>query len=101
MAGMNQERLMKILLAPHVSEKSSAVADAYNQVVFKVARDATKPEIKSAVELMFNVKVKSVTVANVKGKRKRFGTMQGRRSDWRKAYVALESGQTIEFLGAE
>ena len=98
---MKQERLMKILLAPHVSEKSATAADSGEQVVFKVAVDATKPEIKQAVELMFNVKVRNVTTLNVKGKRKRFGTLQGRRSDWKKAYVALEPGQEIEFLGGE
>lgn len=98
---MNQERLLKILLAPHVSEKSNRVAEQYNQVVFKVARDATKPEIKGAVELLFNVKVKGVTVANVKGKRKRFGAIYGRRSDWKKAYVCLEAGHEIDFLMAE
>ncbi|MDS4019285.1 MAG: 50S ribosomal protein L23 [Candidatus Competibacter sp.] len=98
---MNQERLLKILLAPHVSEKSNRVAEQHNQVVFRVARDATKPEIKGAVEMLFNVKVKGVTVANVKGKRKRFGAIQGRRSDWKKAYVALEAGHEIDFLVAE
>ena len=96
---MNQERLMKVLLAPHVSEKSARVADAHNQAVFKVARDATKPEIKIAVELLFKVKVKAVRVANVKGKRKRFRALQGRRADWKKAYVSLEPGQEIDFLG--
>lgn len=98
---MNQERLMKVLLAPHVSEKSTTVADAANQVVFKVAKDATKPEIKAAVELLFDVKVKKVTVANMKGKRKRFGAIYGRRSDWKKAYVGLEAGHEIDFLGGE
>ncbi|MEZ5585075.1 MAG: 50S ribosomal protein L23 [Candidatus Competibacteraceae bacterium] len=97
----NQERLMKILLAPHISEKANRVAERYNQVVFKVLCDATKLEIKDAVELMFNVKVQGVTVANVKGKRKRFGAVYGRRSDWKKAYVSLESGQEIDFLVAE
>lgn len=98
---MNQERLLKILLAPHISEKSTQVADAYNQVVFKVIKDATKPEIKSAVETLFEVKVKSVTVANMKGKRKRFGAIRGQRADWKKAYVTLEAGQEIDFLGGE
>ncbi|MCP5159810.1 MAG: 50S ribosomal protein L23 [Gammaproteobacteria bacterium] len=97
----DQERLMKILLAPHISEKANRVAERYNQVVFKVLRDAAKPEIKAAVELMFSVKVKGVTVANVKGKRKRFGAVYGRRSDWKKAYVSLEPGQEIDFLVAE
>lgn len=98
---MNQERLLKVLLAPHVSEKSTTLADAHNQVVFKVALEATKPDIKKAVELLFEVKVKSVTVANVKGKRKRFGAIRGQRSDWKKAYVSLEAGQEIDFLGGE
>ncbi len=98
---MNQERLLKILLAPHVSEKSNRVAERYNQVVFKVTLDATKPEIRDAVELLFKVKVKGVTVVNVKGKRKRFGATYGRRSDWKKAYVSLEAGNEIDFMMAE
>ena len=98
---MNEERLLKGLLAPHVSEKSNRLTDRYNQVAFKVARDATKPEIKDAVELLFKVKVTGVTVLNVKGKRKRFGALTGRRSDWKKAYVSLEAGHEIDFLGAQ
>jgi large subunit ribosomal protein L23 len=98
---MNQERLLKVLLAPHVSEKSSRIAELHNQVAFKVSRDATKPEIKDAVELLFKVKVKGVTVLNVKGKRKRFGALSGRRSDWKKAYVSLEAGHEIDFLAAK
>ncbi len=98
---MNEERLLKILLAPHVSEKSNRLTDRYNQVAFKVTRDATKPEIKDAVELLFKVKVKGVTVLNVKGKQKRFGTQFGRRSDWKKAYVSLEAGHEIDFLAAQ
>ena len=98
---MNEERLLKILLAPHVSEKSNRLTDRYNQVAFKVTRDATKPEIRDAVELLFKVKVKGVTVLNVKGKRKRFGALAGRRSDWKKAYVSLEAGHEIDFLGAQ
>ena len=98
---MNQERLLKILLAPHVSEKSNRVAERCNQVAFKAARDATKPEIRNAVELLFKVKVKGVTVLNVKGKRKRFGATYGQRSDWKKAYVSLEAGDEIDFLMAE
>ncbi|MBL8259985.1 MAG: 50S ribosomal protein L23 [Candidatus Competibacteraceae bacterium] len=97
----NQARLLQILLAPHVSEKTNRLAERHNQVVFKVLRDATKPEIKGAVETLFNVKVKGVTVLNVKGKRKRFGAMQGRRSDWKKAYVSLEAGHEIDFVVAE
>jgi len=97
---MNQERLMKVLMAPHISEKSSVAADQSNQIVFKVATDATKPEIKQAVELLFDVKVDRVQVCNVKGKTKRFGAKMGRRSDWKKAYVTLQEGQEIDFLGA-
>jgi large subunit ribosomal protein L23 len=90
-------RLMQVLLAPVISEKSTFVADKHNQVAFRVARDATKPEIKAAVEFMFKVQVESVTVANVRGKGKRFGQMAGRRSHWRKAYVSLKAGQEINF----
>ncbi len=98
---MNEERLLKILLAPHMSEKSNRLTERYNQVAFKVTRDATKPEIKDAVELLFKVKVTGVTVLNVKGKRKRFGALVGRRSDWKKAYVSLEAGHEIDFLTAQ
>jgi large subunit ribosomal protein L23 len=92
-----QSRLMQVLLAPVISEKSTFVADKHNQVAFRVARDATKPEIKAAVEFMFKVQVESVTVTNVRGKGKRFGQMAGRRSHWRKAYVSLKEGQEINF----
>lgn len=98
---MNEERLLKILLAPHMSEKSNRLTERYNQVAFKVTRDATKPEIKDAVELLFKVKVTGVTVLNVKGKRKRFGALAGRRSDWKKAYVSLEAGHEIDFVTAQ
>ena len=98
---MNQERLMKVLLAPHVSEKSTMVAEASNQVVFKVVPDATKAEVKKAVELLFDVKVDAVRVLNVKGKAKRTGKVEGRRKNWRKAYVSLAEGNEIDFLGAE
>ncbi len=96
---MNQERLMKVLLSPHISEKSSIVADQHNQIVMKVANDASKPEIKQAVELLFDVKVDRVQVSNVKGKTKRFGAKMGRRSDWKKAYITLQEGQQIDLLG--
>src|SRR5262245_5436277 len=98
---MSQERLMSILVGPHVSEKSARVAEQGNQVVFKVRRDATKPEIKAAVELMFEVKVDDVNVVNSAGKQKRFAQRQGRRSDFKKAYVRLAPGQSIDFAGAE
>lgn len=97
---MNQERLMKVLLSPHISEKSSIAADQNNQIVLKVANDASKPEIKQAVELLFDVKVDKVQVSNVKGKTKRFGARMGRRSDWKKAYITLQEGQQIDLLGA-
>ena len=98
---MNQERLTQVILAPVVSEKSTLVADKYEQDVFKVATDATKPEVKAAVELLFNVKVDSVQILNVKGKVKRFGRFTGRRSDWKKAYVSLTPGQEIDFSAVQ
>lgn len=98
---MNQERLLKVLLAPHVSEKSSVIADANNQYVFRVVSDASKPEIKAAVEHLFNVSVDAVRVSNVKGKVKRFGQRFGQRSDWKKAYITLKEGQEISFMGGE
>lgn len=96
-----QERLMNVLLAPHVSEKGARLQQESNQVVFRVRPDADKDEIKRAVELMFEVKVADVRVANVKGKTKRFGQRFGQRSDWKKAYVRLAEGQTIEMIGSE
>lgn len=93
----NQERLMQVLVAPHISEKATYVADKNEQVVFIVAPDATKPEIKAAVELLFKVQVKSVQVATQKGKVKRHGRVTGRRSDVKKAFVCLKPGQEINF----
>lgn len=98
---MNQERLMTVLLEPHVSEKATLATEQGNQVVFKVRRDATKAEIGKAVEMMFEVKVEAVQVSVAKGKTKRFGQALGRRSDWKKAYVRLAAGQTIDFLGGD
>jgi large subunit ribosomal protein L23 len=98
---MNEENLFQVIQAPHVSEKSSRLADKHRQIVLEVRCDATKPVIKAAVEKMFNVKVESVTVANVKGKTKRSGKTTGRRSDWKKAYVRLKPGQDIDFLGQQ
>lgn len=97
----SQERLMKVLLAPQISEKATHVADKNEQVVFRVATDATKPEIKAAVEMMFKVSVDSVQVACVKGKVKRSGRITGRRNDWKKAYVCLAAGQEINFATSE
>lgn len=98
---MNQERLYNVLLAPHVSEKSTLINEDTNQVVFRVKRDASKSEIKTAVETLFNVDVRKVRTAVMKGKEKGFGRIKGRRSDWKKAYVALEDGQDIDFLPGE
>jgi large subunit ribosomal protein L23 len=100
-AGMQKERLLQVLLAPQVSEKSTFVGEKNNQYVFRVVADATKPEIKAAVELLFKTKVKSVQVANVKGKEKRFGRFMGRRRNWKKAYVCLAQGQEINFQASE
>jgi len=97
----NADQLMNVVLAPIVSEKSTMVADKNEQVVFRVADAATKPEIKAAVELLFKVKVESVQVLSVKGKQKRFGRMQGRRRSWKKAYVCLAPGQEINFGALE
>lgn len=97
----SQERLMKVLLAPQISEKATFVAEKNEQVVFRVATDATKPEIKAAVEMMFKVNVDSVQVACVKGKVKRTGRFVGRRNNWKKAYVCLASGQEINFAASE
>jgi large subunit ribosomal protein L23 len=100
-AAKNPQRLMQVLLAPQVSEKSTYVAEKNEQVVFRVVGSATKPEIKAAVELLFKVEVESVQVANVKGKQKRFGKLTGRRKDWKKAYVSLKPGQEINFHAVE
>ena len=95
---MNKERIFKVLLAPHVTEKSSSVADTGNQVVFKVATTATKRDVKAAVEALFEVQVKDVRVVNVKGKTKRNKSGLGKCSDWKKAYVNLAAGQDIDFM---
>jgi large subunit ribosomal protein L23 len=95
------DRLMTVVLAPVVSEKSTFVADKNRQYVFRVADDATKPEIKAAVELMFKTKVDGVTVSNVKGKERRFGRTIGRKRSWKKAYVRLAEGQEINFAATQ
>ncbi len=97
----HQERLMQVLLGPHVSEKSTSVAASANQVVFKVRSDATKADVRRAVELLFEVKVERVSVVRMPSKAKRFGTNRGQRSGWKKAYVRLAAGQSIDFIGAE
>lgn len=94
---MNQERLLKVLVGPVISEKSTMLAEKQNQVAFVVVPDATKEEVKAAVELLFKVQVSGVQILNTKGKEKRFGRFNGKRSDVRKAYVALAQGQEINF----
>ncbi len=98
---MNRERLLKVLLAPLISEKASLATEKCNQVVFKVAPDATKPEVKAAVEELFEVEVQSVNICNIKGKSKRFGMRMGRRQGIKKAYVTLKPGQDIGFMAEE
>lgn len=97
MSTMNQERLLQVLLAPQISEKATYIADKNEQIAFRVASDATKPEIKAAVELLFKVQVESVQVLNVKGKVKRFRGAVGQRKGWKKAFVSLKPGQEINF----
>jgi len=106
MKAYSQERLMQVLLAPVVSEKSTFVGEKSNQFVFRVTPDATKPEIKAAVELLFSPKdkkleVEGVRIVNVKGKEKRMGKFSGRRASWKKAYVCLKAGQDINFAEGE
>ena len=96
---IREERLLKVLKAPHISEKSTMVAEKLNTIVFKVATDASKAEIKAAVEKLFEVKVEAVRTLNVVGKTKRTGSRMGRRSNWKKAYVTLVEGQDIDFVG--
>ncbi|HQT81759.1 MAG: 50S ribosomal protein L23 [Ferrovum sp. 37-45-19] len=96
-----EERLLNIIEAPLISEKSTFVADKNEQVIFKVVPDATKPEIKAAVEMLFKVQVESVQVVNVKGKVKRSGRFNGKRKDWKKAYVCLKPGQEINLVAGE
>lgn len=94
---MNPERLYNVLVAPIVSEKSTFIGDKHQQIAFRVSPDATKPEVKAAVEALFKVQVESVQILNQKGKQKRFGRFEGRRGDVRKAYVSLKPGQEINF----
>lgn len=96
---MRIERLYEVVRAPHISEKSTLAAEERNEVVFKVAVDARKPEIRQAVEQLFDVKVRDVRTVQMKGKRKRFGRLAGKRPNWKKAYVTLEEGNEIDFLG--
>jgi len=96
-----QDRLLQVILAPQITEKATYIADKYQQIAFIVRTDATKPEIKAAVELVFKVEVDKVAVVNVGGKSKRAGKFVGKRKDWKKAYVSLKPGQEINFAAAE
>ena len=98
---MSNERLYKVLLSPRMTEKSTRVGESSNQYVFKVTTDSNKKEIKDAVEKLFEVNVESVRIVNVKGKSKAFKLRAGKRSDWKKAYVRVQEGQVIDFLGGE
>jgi large subunit ribosomal protein L23 len=100
MSSIANSKLAAVLLGPVISEKSSVIAESDSRIVFKVRKDSTKNQIKKAVELMFDVKVNSVQVLNVKGKVKRSGRTLGKRSDWKKAYVKLENGYDIDFVTA-
>src|SRR5271167_4509824 len=97
---MNKERLMTVLIQPHVSEKAATIAEKANQYVFRVREDASKAEVKQAVELMFEVKVEGVNLLNKPGKTRRFKNIAGKRSGYKKAYVRLEAGQSIDFTGS-
>ena len=94
---MNREQLMSVLIAPHVTEKTSLAMQNHNQYTFRVRREASKTDIRKAVELMFDVKVKGVQVVNEPGKARKFGKLEGRTQDWKKAYVSLAAGQTIDY----
>jgi large subunit ribosomal protein L23 len=97
----HRERLMQVLLGPHISEKATMLAESGNKVVFRVRTDATKTDIRQAVELLFEVKVERVSVVSIPAKQKRFGQRAGARQAWKKAYVRLAPGQDINFMGAE
>lgn len=96
---LNHEKLTQALIGPHVSEKATRVGDTHNQVVFRVRRDAGKERVRRAVEKLFDVKVKSVQIVNVRGKSRRTGQRLGQRSHWKKAYVCLAPGSNINFMG--
>jgi large subunit ribosomal protein L23 len=98
---MNDQRLYQVLLAPHVSEKTAVAAEMEGRHTFRVAQNATKIEVRKAVEKIFDVTVRSVQIVNVAGKTKRFGSKEGKRSDWKKAIVRLAEGQDIDFMGIE
>lgn len=98
---MNQERLLKIIVSPHVSEKATVLGEKTNSYVFEVIENATKPEVKNAVEFLFNAKVKSVRIVNVRPKQKLFRGFEGQRKAWKKAYVTLQANQKLDITGAQ
>ncbi len=98
---MNQERLLQVIISPHISEKSTVGAEKNNEHVFEVAATATKPEIKDAVEFLFNTKVKTVRIVNVRAKKKMFKNIEGKKKGWKKAYVSLQSDQKLDIMGAQ
>jgi len=98
---MNDKRLHEVLIRPHVSEKTAMSAELQGRHAFRVAKNATKIEVRQAVQKLFDVDVKSVQIVNVRGKTKRFGQVEGKRSDWRKAIVRLAEGQDLDFMGIE
>jgi len=98
---MSKNRLYQVILSPRVTEKSTHVGEDSNQYVFQVVNDASKSEVKGAIEMLFDVNVESVRIVNVKGKNKSFRMRPGKRSDWKKAYVRVQEGQVIDFLGGE
>ncbi|RDI46975.1 50S ribosomal protein L23 [Aquicella lusitana] len=98
---MNQERLLKVILSPHVSEKATVGTEKLNSYVFRVVASATKPEIKDAIEHLFNAKVKSVRIVNVRSKTKIFRGIEGKKKGWKKAYVTLQADQKLDIIGAQ
>lgn len=98
---MNQDRLLKIIVSPHISEKATVATEKNNEYVFKVVKSASKPEVKDAIELIFKTKVKAVNISNVKSKTKTFRNRKGTRQGWKKAYVTLEADQKLDVVGAQ
>lgn len=98
---MNQERLYKIVLSSHVSEKATIASEKRNEYVFRVTEDATKPEVKDAIEFLFNAKVKAVRIVKVRAKQKMFRGAEGKRKKWKKAYITLQSDQKLDIIGSQ
>lgn len=98
---MNQEQLLTVVLTPHISEKASRGMEKKNEYIFEVAECATKPAVKQAIEQLFNTKVKSVRIVNVRAKKKLFRGNEGKRKGWKKAYVTLQADQKLEIIGAQ